>query len=103
MKQEFKPYYVVIFTSTHTDSTQGYSEMAAKMEQLASEQDGFLGIDTARNDVGISNSYWESLEDIKNWKQNADHLLAQEMGKKQWYSWYNLRICKVEREYEFRK
>ncbi|MBT8305103.1 MAG: antibiotic biosynthesis monooxygenase, partial [Bacteroidia bacterium] len=63
MKTKFKPYYVVIFTSTHTDNTDGYSEMAAKMEQLASEQDGFLGIDTARNDVGISNSYWESLED----------------------------------------
>lgn len=75
--------------------------MAAKMETLAAQQKGFLGIDSARNDVGISNSYWESLEDIKNWKQQSDHLLAQQKGRNDWYSWYNVRICKVEREYEF--
>lgn len=99
--KSFKPYYAVIFTSTLTSDTKGYQEMAQKMETLAKLQKGFLGIDTAREAIGISVSYWESLEAIKAWKQNAEHLLAQQKGKEQWYSWYNTRICKVEREYEF--
>ncbi len=98
----FKPYFAVIFTSTHTNNIQGYSEMAAKMEHLASQQDGYLGMDSARTDVGITVSYWESLEAIKNWKSNSEHLLAQYNGREQWYNWYNVRICKVEREYEFK-
>ncbi len=97
----FKPYYAVIFTSTNTDATEGYTEMAEKMEELAAKQKGFLGVDSARNDVGITNSYWKSLEDISNWKRQTDHLIAQQKGKSDWYRWYNVRICKVEREYEF--
>ena len=99
--QNFKPYYAVIFTSTLTQKNEGYSEMAQKMEELAKTQSGFLGIDSAREAVGITVSYWESLEAIKTWKQNAEHLIAQQKGRNQWYSWYNTRICKVEREYEF--
>ena len=75
--------------------------MAEKMEQLAKQQSGFIGMDSARNEVGITVSYWESLEAIKNWKQQTDHLEAQNKGKTDWYSWYNVKICKVEREYEF--
>ena len=95
------PYYAVIFTSTHTENTEGYTEMAEKMESLAKAQKGFLGIDSARNSVGITVSYWESLEDIKKWKQQTDHLEAQLKGRQDWYSWYHVRICKVEREYHF--
>ena len=96
------PYYAVIFTSTPTETTEGYSEMPIKMENLAKQQKGYLGMDTAKNSVGITVSYWESLEAIKNWKANTDHLLAQQKGREQWYNWYNIRICKVEREYEFK-
>ena len=95
------PYYAVIFTSTQTKNIDGYLEMAIKMEELAKTQKGFLGIDSAKETVGITVSYWETLVDIKNWKQNSKHLLAQQKGKSQWYNWYNVRICKVEREYEF--
>lgn len=101
--QNFKPYYAVIFTSTLTEHTEGYAEMAEQMENLAKKQDGFLGIDSAREGVGITVSYWGSLEAIKAWKQNSAHLFAQQKGKDQWYSWYNARICRVEREYEFKK
>lgn len=100
--QNFKPYYAVIFTSTQTKDTEGYSEMAKHMEDLAKKQDGFLGIESARDGVGITVSYWESLEAIKTWKQNSEHLIAQQKGREKWYSWYNTRICKVEREYEFK-
>ena len=102
MQDNFKPYYAVIFTSTQTKNTEGYDEMAKKMESLAKQQQGYLGIDSARSGVGITVSYWESLEAIKNWKANSDHLSAQQKGRRKWYNWYNVKICKVEREYEFK-
>lgn len=96
-----KPYYAVIFTNRQTDTVEGYGEMANAMEKLAQKQPGYLGFESARDDLGIAISYWESLDDIKNWKANLTHLEAQNQGKKQWYAWYKVRICKVEREYEF--
>jgi heme-degrading monooxygenase HmoA len=95
------PYYAVIFTSIQTENTKGYSEMAQLMETLAKQQSGFLGMESARNEIGITVSYWQSLENIKNWKANIDHLVAQKKGREQWYAYYKVRICKVEREYEF--
>ncbi len=97
----FKPYYAVIFTSTHSKDTEGYKEMAARMENMAKTQKGYLGMDSAKSAVGITISYWESLEAIKAWKANTQHRMAQQLGQTKWYSWYNVRICKVEREYEF--
>jgi heme-degrading monooxygenase HmoA len=96
-----KPYYAVIFTSTRTKGDFGYAEMARKMEELAREQPGYMGFESARDGLGISISYWENLEAISSWKANTDHLMAQATGIKAWYSWYKVRICLVEREYEF--
>jgi heme-degrading monooxygenase HmoA len=96
-----KPYYAVIFTNKQTKDIEGYSEMADTMESLAKKQPGYLGFESARNELGIAISYWKTLDDIKNWKTTLDHLEAQVSGKNKWYSWYKVRICKVEREYEF--
>ena len=93
------PYYAVIFTSLRTAGDHGYAEMAAKMVQLASEQPGFIGIESAREDVGITVSYWRDLESIKQWKANTEHLVAQKLGHEQWYSSFKTRIAKVERVY----
>lgn len=95
------PYYAVIFTSVRTETTEGYGEMAELMVELASGQPGFLGVESARNEVGITVSYWESLESIKNWKAHADHRVAQQYGREKWYSAYKTRICLVERDYGF--
>ena len=97
----FIPYYAVIFTSKKNKETSGYELMAEQMVALAQKQPGFIGVDSARNEVGITVSYWESLEAIKLWKQNTQHLLAQQLGKSDWYAHYKVRICLVEREYEF--
>jgi len=96
-----KPYYAVIFTSLRTDGDKGYAKMAEEMESLARKQPGFLEMESARDGLGITVSYWESLEAIADWKANMDHRQAQKNGIKTWYSWYKVRICKVEREYEF--
>jgi len=95
------PYFAVIFTSIRTETDEGYSEMADKMVELAKKQPGFLGVESARNEVGITVSYWESLEAIQMWKANMDHKEAQLLGKKEWYKNYKTRIAKVERDYEF--
>lgn len=96
-----KPYYAVIFTNKQTDNLEGYNKMADAMESLAKKQPGYIGFESARDKLGIAISYWETLEDIKNWKANLDHLEAQVKGKNNWYSWFKVRICKVERVYEF--
>jgi heme-degrading monooxygenase HmoA len=97
------PYYAVVFTSQRTDGEGDYGAMAEKMFALASQQPGFLGAESVRdaNGVGITVSYWESLDAIRNWKRNEEHLVAQAKGRKVWYQEYRLRICKVEREYGF--
>jgi heme-degrading monooxygenase HmoA len=97
------PYYAVIFSSIRTEIEEGYSEMASKMEDLARQQEGFLGVESARSDIGITVSYWKNLESITKWKQNLDHLDAQKKGVSKWYEKYTVRIAMVEREYSFDK
>lgn len=95
------PYYAVIFTSIRTEDDNGYEKMAEKMLNLVSEQDGFLGVESAREDIGITVSYWRDLESIKKWKENISHIEAQKKGKEIWYKNYKIRIAKVEKEYSF--
>tara|TARA_B110000503_G_C7159441_1_gene418918 strand:+ start:2746 stop:2964 length:219 start_codon:yes stop_codon:yes gene_type:complete len=70
------------------------------MEELAQQQAGFNGMDSARGEVGITVAYWKDVESIQAWKQNLDHLKAQELGKTKWYESYSVRIANLEREYE---
>ena len=96
-------YYAVIFTSTRTEINEGYAGMAERMAELAAQQPGYLGHESARDQMGITVSYWSSLESIKNWKKDTEHLLAQQKGREEWYAHYKTRICLVERDYEFEK
>lgn len=95
------PYFAVIFTSVRTENDNGYEAMANRMVELGTAMPGFLGIESARNDIGITVSYWDSLENIRHWKQQAEHIIAQQKGRSDWYKAYKTRICKVERDYGF--
>ncbi len=98
------PYYAVIFTSQSADGDgEAYAATAARMVELARTQPGFLGIEATRGEdgVGITVSYWESLESISAWKENEEHQAAQSAGREKWYDRYELRIAKVERAYGF--
>jgi len=97
------PYYAVIFTSLRTPVDDGYSEMSERMVALAKQQPGDLGYESARNEIGVTSSYWQSLDAIKNWKAVAEHLEAQNKGIRQWYQAYTTRICHDERDYSFEK
>jgi heme-degrading monooxygenase HmoA len=95
------PYYAVIFTSVRTPNDFDYSKMAEKMVELVKDQKGFLGMESVREELGITISYWETEDDVRNWKNHTDHLLAQSLGKELWYNYFKVRVCKVERDYEF--
>ena len=97
------PYYVVTFSSQRRDGDHGYGNMADEMVRLASEQPGFLGVESARGSdgFGITNSYWRDEASILAWKQVVSHLAAQRLGRERWYSHYDVRIGKIERAYSF--
>lgn len=98
------PYYAVIFTSVRTPAAEGYDEASRRMMELAATQAGFLGVESARDSgLGITVSYWDSLEAISRWKRNAEHREVQEKGRSTWYEQFHVRIARVEREYEFRR
>lgn len=94
------PCYAVIFTSVRTEGDNGYAAMAREVLELARQQPGFLGFESARNETGISVSYWKDLESIRAWKEHPVHRQAQQRAH-DWYSSFRVRICKVEREYGF--
>ena len=98
------PYYAVIFSSTLSDNATGYEEMAGRMVELAEEQNGFLGVESAARTsegFGITVSYWRDLESIKKWKAQSEHAAAQRMGRDAFYRSYRLRVARVERDYGF--
>jgi heme-degrading monooxygenase HmoA len=93
------PYYAVIFSSRRTEGDRGYGEIAARMMELAAQQPGFLGVESARNaeGFGITVSYWKDEASIAAWKADAEHQVAQRLGKEVWYAAFRLRVAKVER------
>lgn len=99
------PYTAVIFTSLRTgEDAEGYERAAAEMELLARGQTGYLGIESARDPLsgtGVTVSYWASEQDARAWKQVAEHLEVQRLGRRRWYQQYRVRIAQVTREYRF--
>lgn len=95
------PYYAVIFTSLRSENDFGYNQTATRMLELAAAQNGFLGVESARETIGITVSYWKDLDSIRAWHAHAEHQLAQEKGRNSWYKSFKTRICLVERDYEF--
>ena len=95
------PYYAVIFTSLRTDIDEGYGAMAERMVELAAQQPGFLGVESAREGLGITVSYWRDETAILAWKRDTEHEKAQRGGRETWYERYEVRVARVERAYGF--
>ena len=93
------PYVAVVFTSVRTAGDQGYAVMSRRMDELAARQPGYLGVESARGDVGITVSYWADEEAARAWKQVAEHLVAQRRGREAWYADYRVRVAVVHRDY----
>lgn len=104
MTTPHEPYVAVIFSSQHTGAEPDeYATAAVRMEELAAEQPGYLGIESARSPdgFGITVSYWRSEHDARAWKQQSEHLLAQRTGRSTWYERYRVRVATVTREYSY--
>lgn len=97
------PYYAVIFSSTRTEIDDDYAATAARMVELAQQQPGYLGIESVRDDIGITVSYWESEDAIRAWHANAEHQLAQREGYRTYYQSFRIRVARVERAYDFER
>ena len=98
------PYYAVIFTSRRrAQPGDGYDEAADRMFELAPTQRGYLGVDHARSEIGITVCYWSDLDAIAGWKAQVEHAEAQKQGRARWYDAYELRIARVERAYGFER
>ncbi|MEU3010083.1 antibiotic biosynthesis monooxygenase family protein [Nocardia asteroides] len=99
------PYYAAILTtalSTDAADLTGYVEAAAEMADLAAQLDGYLGMEFARDEgCGITVSYWRDLDALRSWRDNIAHVAAQRQGRERFYLGYRVRICHVEREYEW--
>jgi heme-degrading monooxygenase HmoA len=95
------PYYAVIFTSQRNSVELGYAKTADRMVELAAQQTGYLGVESVRgtDGLGITVSYWRSLQDIAAWRRQSEHVQARDQGRADWYSHYALRVAKVERAY----
>jgi heme-degrading monooxygenase HmoA len=95
------PYYAVVFSSQRSEGDRGYETVAERMVELASEQPGFLGVESVRgaDGFGITVSYWKDEASIAAWKKDAEHRIAQALGRSEWYTEFRLRICRVERDY----
>ena len=92
--------YAVIFKAEINELDDAYSEMASAMRELAIDKYGcteFVSITEGTQEIAIS--YWQSQEQIKQWKQDAKHLLAQELGKTKWYKSYKVQVVEIKREY----
>ncbi|MGN6723291.1 MAG: antibiotic biosynthesis monooxygenase family protein [Marmoricola sp.] len=94
------PYVAVIFTSLRTEGDNGYAVMSERMNELAAQQPGFLGVESAREDLGITVSYWVDEQSAAAWKQVSEHTIAQARGKTAWYREYQVRVATVTRAYE---
>jgi heme-degrading monooxygenase HmoA len=96
------PYYAVIFTSIHTpNESEEYATMASEKHALAQQQPGFLGVERAREALGITVSYWRDEDSILAWKRATDRRAAQRLGRERWYAAYSVRVARVERTYDF--
>ncbi|WP_152222371.1 antibiotic biosynthesis monooxygenase [Pseudomonas sp. SCB32] len=97
------PYYAVVFTSLRSEQDEGYADTAGRMLELAAKQDGFLGVESARgaDGLGITVSYWRDEAAIRHWRDVIEHRSAQKRGRQDWYSAFQVRVCRVERAYGF--
>ncbi|NUR06689.1 MAG: antibiotic biosynthesis monooxygenase [Nocardioidaceae bacterium] len=93
------PYVAVVFTSLRTEGDRGYAAMSRRMEELAATQPGYLGLESARDGLGITVSYWADEDAARAWKQVAEHLVAQQRGRDAWYADYKVRVAVVHRDY----
>lgn len=92
--------YAVIFRAEIANVDSEYSITANRMRDLAINKYGckeFIACTEGNYEIAIS--YWETEAQIKKWKENVEHLSAQNKGRSRWYTSYSVQITKIIRAY----
>ena len=92
--------YAVVFRAEIAEADAEYAGTAALLRDLALGEYGcveFTSCTEGSREIAIS--YWETLEQISRWKQNALHLAAQEKGRGRWYRAYTVEVVELLRSY----
>ena len=92
--------YAVIFRTEINELDDAYYEMAARLRELAISKYGcteFTAVTEGNSEIAIS--YWQDQTQIQAWKQNAEHLVAQEFGCNKWYKSYQVQVVEIIRSY----
>lgn len=92
--------FAVIFKAKIKNLDEQYSQTAIKMRDLAFEKYGcldFVAVSEGEQEVAIS--YWPDEQSILAWKQDPEHLLAQQQGQKDWYGSYTVEVVEIKRQY----
>lgn len=73
------PCRAAIFTSVYSGRDgANYETMSGRMVELAHQQTGFLGYETAQAEgkAEITFCYWDTESNLRAWKQHSDHIEA---------------------------
>ncbi|MGW2463360.1 antibiotic biosynthesis monooxygenase family protein [Streptomyces sp. NPDC001761] len=94
---------MAVFTTVRSPDQSGYSETAARMEELVKDVPGFLGMDHAQTPggLGITVGYFRDADALTRWRTDTEHRAAQRRGRAEWYQSYTLHVAKVERSHGF--
>lgn len=93
--------YAVIFTSMRAEVDEEYYQTFEELMQLAKQVPGFIGIESARDGLGITVSYWESMDAINTWRTNSAHVMAKNKGRSEWYKSFTSTITRIESSHSF--
>lgn len=94
--------YAVIFRAKTAVQDQEYAQTVKRMRELAFSKYGcldFIAVTEGQQELAIS--YWPDKQSIVQWKQDAEHSLAQQLGRNNWYHSYTVQVVEVKREYSY--
>lgn len=95
---------VVIFELQPAEgAVQQYLDTAAALRETLQNVDGFISVERFQSltESGryLSLSYWRDEQAVKSWRQQPEHKLAQELGRKELFADYQLTVASVVRHY----
>jgi len=91
--------FAVIFKARIAGFDDEYSRMAQRLKTLAFEKYGcldFVSVTEGNDEIAIS--YWETEQQIRDWKNDPEHRLAQTRGREKWYGSFDIEICEIIRK-----
>ena len=99
--------YVVIFKSKRTGSNQDlYYQYNDKLQEKVNTIPGYIkhyGVRHPETREGITIVYFETLDAIKQWRDDFEHIEAKNLAKTHFYENYSIEILELQKSYEWVK